>query len=79
MVISQIEPLLELPNNSLFTMNMVPYFVLQHKLYKYLESTTVKLQAKTTHSTILANNANRNPTLQHIPTQSQKYHSVFSE
>jgi hypothetical protein len=60
-------------------MNAVPYFVLQHELYKYLESTTIKIQVKTIHSTILANDANKNPVLQCIPTQFQKYHSVFSE
>ena len=79
MVISRIEPLSDIPDHLTFTANAAPYFVLQHELSKYHKPTPVKLQAKTTHSTTLANETNKNPALQQIPAQFQTYESVFSE
>jgi hypothetical protein len=64
MVISQIEPLSEIPDHPTFTANAAPYFVLQHELSKYHEPTPVQLRVKTTHSTTLANEANKNPAFQ---------------
>ena len=79
MVISRIEPISDTPENPLFTANTAPYFVLQKELSKYHNTTLVNLQAKTTHSTILANETHKNPALQRIPVQFQKYQFVFSE
>jgi Aspartyl protease len=79
MVISQIEPFSDIPDHLTFTANAAPYFVLQHELSKYYKPTPVKLRAKTTHSTTLANEANKNPALQQILAQFQIYESVFSE
>jgi hypothetical protein len=64
MVISRIEPLSDIPDHPTFTANAAPYFILQHKLSKYYEPTPVELRAKTTHSTTLANEANKIPALQ---------------
>ena len=79
MVISWIEPFSNTPENPLFMANAAPYFVLQHELSKYHDTTPVNLRAKTTHSTTLANETHKNPALQRIPAQFQKYQSVFSE
>ena len=59
--------------------NTAPYFVLQHELSKYHDTTPVNLRVKTTHSTTLANEVHKNPALQRIPAQFQKYQSVFSK
>jgi hypothetical protein len=79
MVISRIESFSDIPDHLPFMANAAPYFILQHELFKYHEPTPVELRAKTTHSTTLANKANKNPTLQWIPAQFQIYQSVFSE
>ena len=79
MVISQIEPFSNTPENPPFMANTAPYFVLQYKLSKYHNMTPVNLWAKTTCSTTLANETHMNPALQRIPAQFQKYQSVFSE
>ena len=79
MVISRIEPSSDTPENPLFMANAAPYFVLQHELSKYHDTTPVNLRAKTTHSTTLANETHKNPALQQIPAQFQKYQSIFSE
>ena len=79
MVISRIEPSSDMLENPLFMVNTAPYFVLQHEPSKYHDLTPVNLRAKTTHSTTLANKTHKNPALQRIPAQFQKYQSVFSE
>jgi len=74
MVISTIEPLPPPLLSTVYEQHAAPYFLLQHQLPK-----SIKLCAKTTHSTTLATDHAKPALTTLIPPQFQKYRSVFSE
>jgi hypothetical protein len=51
-------------------------FIMQHQLFKYHEP--ARIQAKTTHATNLTVQK-KTASLDHIPAQFRKYHTMFSE